>query len=70
MVEGRTLIMKGKSKVTLVENYRPIACLNFSWKRLTGIKDHLVIDQAAVFNLETRIAQRRFLTGLPRDYFF
>lgn len=37
MVEGRTLIMKGKSKATLVENYRPIACLNFSWKILTGI---------------------------------
>ena len=99
MVDGRTLIMKGKNKATLVENYRPIACLNFSWKLLTGIfaektylylsmsklllyeqkgrgkgsrgtMDHLVIDQAAVFNLETRFAERRFLTGLPRDYFF
>ena len=99
MVEGRTLIMKGKSKATLVENYRPIACLNVSWKLLTGIfaektylyllvsklllyeqkgcgkgsrdtKDHLVLDQASVFNLETRIAERRFLTGLPRRYFF
>ena len=37
MVDGRTLIMKGKNKATLVENYRPIACLNFSWKLLTGI---------------------------------
>ena len=94
MVEGRTLIMKGKSKATLVENYRPIECLNFSWKLLTGIfaektylyllvsklllygkgsrgtKDRLVIDQAVVFNLETRIAERRFLTGLQRGYFF
>ena len=89
MVDGRTLIMKGKNKATLVENYRPIACLNFSWKLLTGIfaektylylsmskllpyeqkgrgkgsrgtMDHLVIDQAAVFNLETRIAERLF----------
>ena len=101
MVEGRTLIMRGKSKATLVKNYRPIAiaCLNFSWKLLTGIfaektylnllvsklllyeqkgcgkgsrgtKDHLVIDQASVFNLETRLPERRFLTGLPRRYFF
>ena len=99
MVEGRTLIMKDKSKATLVENYRPIACLNFSWKLFDwnlcwktylyllvsklllyeqkgcgkgsrGTKDHLVIDQASVFNLETRIAERRFLTGLPRGYFF
>lgn len=99
MVEGRTLIMKGKSKATLVENYRPIACLNFSWKLLTrifaettylyhlvsklllyeqkgcgkgsrGTKDHLVIDQASVFNLETRIPEGQLLTGLPRRYFF
>ena len=99
MVDGRTLIMKGKNKATLVENYRPIACLNFSWKLLTGIfaettylyhlvsklllyeqkgcgkssrgtKDHLVIDQASVFNLETRIPEGKLLTGLPRRYFF
>ena len=29
--------MKGKNKAILVENYGSIACLNFSWKLLTGI---------------------------------
>ena len=38
MTEGRTvLIMKDKSKGTVVENYRPIACLPLMWKLLTSI---------------------------------
>ena len=38
MVEGKTtLIMKDRSKGSLVGNYRPIACLNLLWKLLTGI---------------------------------
>ena len=38
MTEGRTvLIMKDKSKGTVVGNYRPIACLPLMWKLLTSI---------------------------------
>ena len=38
MTEGRTvLIMKEKSKGTVVGTYRPIACLPLMWKLLTSI---------------------------------
>ena len=38
ITEGRTvLIMKDKSKGTVVGNYRPIACLPLMWKLLTII---------------------------------
>ena len=38
MTEGRAvLIMKDKSKGTVVGNYRPIACLPLMWKLFTAI---------------------------------
>ena len=38
LVEGRTiLVMKGSKNGTEVGNCRPIACLNLTWKLLTGI---------------------------------
>ena len=63
MVDGRTLIMKGKNKATLVENYRPIACLNFSWKLLTGIfaeKTYLYLSMSKLLLYEQKRAWQRF----------
>ena len=38
LVEGKTiLVMKNSKNGNEVGNYRPIACLNFIWKLLTGV---------------------------------
>ena len=38
MTKGRTvLLIKNKAKANAVGNYRPITCLPFTWKVLTGI---------------------------------
>ena len=44
MTEGCTvLIMKDKSKGTVVGNYRPIACLTLMWKLSTSIFSEAII---------------------------
>ena len=45
LVEGRTiLVMKDSKNGTEVGNYRPIACLNLTWKPLTGIISDKIYD--------------------------
>ena len=45
MVESQTLLtQKDSRKGKAVGNYRPIACLNFLWKLLTGIINENVYD--------------------------
>ena len=52
MVESRTvLIQKDARKGNAVGNYRPIACLNFLWKLLTGIANEKVYDHLNQQNL-------------------
>ena len=41
---GQTvLLLKDKSKGNKVSNYRPITCLPFMWKLLTGMKSRMAV---------------------------
>ena len=52
MVESWTvLVQKDASKGNSVGNYRPIACLNFLWKLLTGIINEKFYDHLSQQNL-------------------
>ena len=64
VIEDRTrLIMKDKSKGTLVGNYRPIICLKRLWKFLTGIlagKTYLYLLANTLLPYEQKRVPKRF----------